>query len=76
MDGLDCIWLVNEEGEYEQTTDHKYLAKYFEIEMVSKEKSLYGRYRCQFPALSKNQDARTAQTPFELPREARIFPGY
>jgi hypothetical protein len=76
MDGLDCIWLVNEDGEYEQTTDHSFLAKYFKIEVVSKEKSLYGRHRCQFPALSKNQDARTTQTPFELPREARIFPGY
>jgi|SRR5260370_1920889 len=28
-DGLDCIWLVNEEGEYEQTTDRKFLLKYF-----------------------------------------------
>jgi hypothetical protein len=43
MDGLDCIWLVNEEGKYEQTIDHEFLQKYFEIETVSKECSLYGK---------------------------------
>ena len=48
MDGLDCIWLVNEEGKYEQTIDHDFLWKYFEIETISKERSLYGRNRPQF----------------------------
>ncbi len=48
MDGLDCIWLVNEEGKYEQTIDHDFLQQYFEIETVSKERSLYGRNRPQF----------------------------
>jgi hypothetical protein len=42
-DGLDCIWLVNEDGEYEQTTDRKFLLKYFEIEYLSQEKNLFGR---------------------------------
>ena len=41
-DGLDCIWLVNENGEYEQTTDRKFLIKYFTLERLSKTKSLYG----------------------------------
>src|SRR6516165_8570173 len=36
-DGLDCIWLVNEDGEYEQTTDRESLLKYFEIERLSHE---------------------------------------
>ncbi len=45
MDGLDCIWLVNEEGQYEQTIDHDSLQKHFEVEEVSKERSLYGRNR-------------------------------
>jgi hypothetical protein len=45
QDGLDCIWLVNDEGKYEQTIDHKYLAKYFEIMALSKERSLYGKNR-------------------------------
>jgi hypothetical protein len=47
MDGLDCIWLVNDEGKYEQTIDHDFLQKYFEVETVSKERSLYGRNRPQ-----------------------------
>jgi hypothetical protein len=47
-DGLDCIWLVNEKGKYEQTIDHDFLQKYFEIETISKERSLYGKNRPQF----------------------------
>jgi len=47
-DGLDCIWLVDEKGNYERTIDHHFLHKYFEIETVSKERSLYGRNRPQF----------------------------
>ena len=42
-DGLDCIWLVNERGEYEQATDHDFLFKYFDIIQLSEEKNLYGR---------------------------------
>lgn len=41
-DGLDCIWLVNESGKYEQTTDRKSLLKYFRIERLSSEKNLFG----------------------------------
>lgn len=44
-DGLDCIWLVNENGEYEETTDRKFLLKFFEIEHLSQESSLFGRGR-------------------------------
>jgi hypothetical protein len=50
-DGLDCIWLVNEEGKYEQTIDHDFLQKHFEIETVFKERSLYGQNRPQFRPL-------------------------
>jgi hypothetical protein len=42
-DGLDCIWLVNENGVYEQTTNRKFLLKYFDVEYLSPEKNLYGR---------------------------------
>jgi hypothetical protein len=42
-DGLDCIWLVNESGTYEQTTDRRFLLKYFDVEHLSHEKNLYGR---------------------------------
>jgi hypothetical protein len=48
QDGLDCIWLVNEEGKYEQTIDHDFLAKYFEIVEISRERSLYGKSRAPF----------------------------
>jgi HEAT repeats len=42
-DGLDCIWLVNKDGTYEQTTDRKFLLKYFEVERLSNERNFYGR---------------------------------
>jgi hypothetical protein len=52
MDGLDCIWLVNNEGKYEQTIDHDFLQKYFEIETLFKERSHYGRNRPQFEPMT------------------------
>jgi hypothetical protein len=54
MDGLDCIWLVNDQGKYEQTIDHDFLQKYFDIETLSRERSLYGRNRPQFQPLKVN----------------------
>jgi len=51
MDGLDCIWLVNDKGEYEQTLDHEALARFFEIESISRERSRYGRNRPKFLAI-------------------------
>jgi len=42
-DGLECIWLVNESGKYEQTTDRPFLLKYFELERLSQEKNFYGK---------------------------------
>lgn len=46
-DGMDCIWLVNESGEYQETVDHDYLSKYFDVIQVSDEKNLYGVNRPQ-----------------------------
>jgi hypothetical protein len=51
QDGLDCIWLVNEEGKYEQTIDHDFLAEYFEIVALSRERSLYGKNRVPLGAI-------------------------
>ena len=42
QDGTDCIWLVNEKGEYEQTTDREYLLRYFEPMAISSETDIYG----------------------------------
>jgi hypothetical protein len=50
-DGLDCIWLVDENGNYDQSIDHEYLHKFFTIESISSERSLYGRRRPQFGPL-------------------------
>jgi len=44
-DGLDCIWLVNDAGEYEQTTDRSTLLMYFDILRLSHESNFYGNRR-------------------------------
>jgi hypothetical protein len=44
-DGLDCIWLVNENGEYEQTTDRATLLTYFQIIKLSNERDVFGKQR-------------------------------
>jgi hypothetical protein len=46
-DGLDCRWLVNDKGEYEQTTDHKFLYRYFDVIHFARDKNFYGRRRPQ-----------------------------
>jgi hypothetical protein len=49
MDGLDCIWLVNDEGKYEQTTDHEFLYRYFDVIHFAKDTNWYGRRRPILP---------------------------
>lgn len=44
-DGLDCIWLVNDQGEYEQTTDRETLLKHFVILKLSNENDIFGDHR-------------------------------
>jgi hypothetical protein len=51
IDGLDCIWLVDEKGKYDQTIDHKSLNRFFDIQSIAKERSLHGRGRPQFPPM-------------------------
>jgi hypothetical protein len=51
-DGLDCIWLVNDDGKYQQTVDHEFLYKFFKIEILSKERSLYGKNRPRLGPIS------------------------
>ncbi len=45
QDGLDCIWLVNEKGEYEQTTDRESLLRYFDIEKLTDERDHFGVHK-------------------------------
>jgi hypothetical protein len=42
LDGLDCIWLVNDQAEYEQTTDREFLLRYFEFDYLSEESNYFG----------------------------------
>jgi hypothetical protein len=58
-DGLDCIWLVNESGKYEQTTDREFLLKYFRIERLSNETNVYGVGKRQLAELKKTASAPT-----------------
>jgi hypothetical protein len=62
QDGLDCIWLVNENGEYEQATDREFLLKYFEIKRLSQEKNFYGVGKRRLTKLRK-KSARQGQGP-------------
>ncbi len=52
-DGLDCIWLVDDDGEYEQTTDHDALFKYFDVIVLSDETDLYGKERPRLPRIRR-----------------------
>ena len=54
QDGLNCIWLVNDDGKYEETVDHEFLYKFFEIELLSKERSLYGKNRPRLGPISSS----------------------
>jgi len=63
-DGLDCLWLVNERGKYEQTTDREYLLKYFEPLRISRETNLYGVGKSPFRPLRRmlRRSGRTRKT--------------
>jgi len=51
MDGLDCIWLVNDEGTYEQATDHEFLYRYFDVIQFADHTNWYGRRRQKIPPI-------------------------
>jgi hypothetical protein len=55
QDGLDCIWLVNEEGEYEQTADRKFLLRYFEPLRISRETDFFGDNRPKLRPIRSRQ---------------------
>lgn len=54
QDGLECIWLVNEDGEYCETVDRTYLIKHFEALLISNEVDYFGKSR---QAIGKLSDA-------------------
>lgn len=51
QDGLDVIWLVDDQGKYEQTTDREFLLRYFDPIQISDENDLYGDNKPQLGPL-------------------------
>lgn len=45
QDGLDCIWLVDDGGNYNWTCDHEWLYEHFEIVKHSNETDFWGENR-------------------------------
>src|SRR5580765_6730694 len=42
QDGFNSVWLVNELGQYEQSTDQRSIGKQFEVLYLSNETDFYG----------------------------------
>lgn len=63
QDGLDCIWLVDDAGNYFWTIDQEFLDKHFEIVERSKETSLYGRARPRLKPNRKTAERAGLSTP-------------
>jgi hypothetical protein len=45
IDGLDCVWLVNEEGEYTESVDQQMIRTHFTVLELSRETDLFGAER-------------------------------
>jgi hypothetical protein len=45
VDGLECIWLVDDAGDYIQTTDRRTLLMYFDLQRLSHESDFFGQRR-------------------------------
>ncbi len=45
QDGLDCIWLVDNKGSYNCTSDHKWLYEKFQVIEYSDESDFFGEDR-------------------------------
>jgi hypothetical protein len=41
-DGLDCVWLVDHDGQYSETVDQEMIKTHFEILQRSDESDFYG----------------------------------
>lgn len=44
-DGLDCVWLVDDDGNYSEAVDQEMIKTHFEILQRSDESDLYGADR-------------------------------
>ena len=70
QDGLNCIWLVNDEGKYEQTVDHEFLYRWFDVISFAADANWYGRRRPILPTIRRagGKHAKYQWTPSELPK--------
>jgi hypothetical protein len=41
-DGLDCVWLVDEDGDYSEAVDQEMIRTHFEVVQLSDESDLFG----------------------------------
>jgi hypothetical protein len=55
--GLDCIWLVDNMGEYGATADHAWLEEHFDVVEISDEDDFFGDLRPILPAISEDKPA-------------------
>lgn len=44
-DGLDCVWLVDDEGNYGETVDQEMIRTHFKVLQLSAETDLFGNDR-------------------------------
>lgn len=54
-DGLNTIWLVDDRGRYCETTNRKYLLKYFKVLRLSQNTDYFGVYRRPLRRLSRTR---------------------
>ena len=57
QDGLDCIWLVDENGAYNWTADHAWVYDKFEIVRLSTETDMFGKTKRRLGPLRKQGKA-------------------
>lgn len=63
QDGLDCVWLVDDKGDYGWATDHNWLYEHFEVVKISDETDLFGVNRRRLKALSISKKTKPNQAP-------------
>ena len=49
QDGLNCVWLVSDDGEYGETVDQEMIRTHFDVTYLSDETDLYGVDRSIIP---------------------------
>ena len=45
QDGLNCVWLVDDDGQYSETVDQEMIRTHFEILQLGDESDFYGIHR-------------------------------